>query len=142
MNWSMKCNSVIPSNVFYGTADASYCRFSRCILSTNIIPNAYKYMLFLYRNGSGETNEDDIQTTSNEAYEEMKHRMESGEAYEMAYVTAIASSPTKSDPTYTADLEGLYDAPSATSEPLPDVPASSETQEQDTGVYEAIPGDS
>ena len=117
-------------------------RFSRCILSTNIFPNAYKYILFLYRNGSEETNEDDIQTTSNEAYEEMKHGMESGEAYEMTYVTATAGSPTKSDPTYNADLEGLYDAPSAINEPLSDVPASPETQEQDTGVYEAIPGDS
>ena len=60
----------------------------------------------------------------------------------MTYVAAIASSPTKCDATYTADLEGPYNSPSATSEPLPDVPASPETQEQDIGVYETIPGDS
>ena len=60
----------------------------------------------------------------------------------MTYVAATASSPAKCDPTYTADLEVIYDAPSATSQPLPDVPPSPDTQEQDTGVYEAIPGDS
>ena len=102
----------------------------------------HKYILFLYRNGSEETNEDGMKTTSNEAYKETKHRVESGEAYEMTYVTATAGSLTKSDPTYTADLEVIYDAPSAINEPLPYVPASPETQEQDTGVYEAIPGDS
>ena len=53
-----------------------------------------KYILFLYRNGAEETNEDDMKTSSNEAYKETKHRVESGEAYEMTYVTAIACSPT------------------------------------------------
>ena len=31
------------------------------------------YILFLYRNGSEETNEDGMMTTRNEAYKEMKH---------------------------------------------------------------------
>ena len=90
---------------------------------------------------------DVIQTTSNEAYEEMKQGGgggggESGEAYEMMDITPTVTIPTKVGPTSAADLEGMYETPSASSQPLPAVPPPPETNEkEEDGVYEVIPGD-
>ena len=92
-----------------------------------------------------------IQTTSNEAYEEMKQggggggggEGESREAYEMMDVTSTVTTPTTIVPTSAADLEQMYETPSASSQPLPAVPPPPETNEKDEeeGVYEVIPGD-
>ena len=88
-----------------------------------------------------------IQTTSNEAYEEMKQggggrRGGGGEAYEMMDVTPTVTKPTKTGLT-SADLEGMYETPSASSQPLPAMPPPPESneKEEEDGVYEVIPGD-
>ena len=86
-----------------------------------------------------------IQTTSNEAYEEMKQGGGGGggEAYEMMDITATVTTTTKIGPTSAADLKGMYETPSASSQPLPAVPPLPETneKEEEDSVYEVIPGD-
>ena len=92
---------------------------------------------------------DVIQTTSNEAYEETKQgggggggEGESGEAYEMMDVTPTVTTPTKTGPISAADLEGVYETPFASRQPLPAVPPPPETNEkEEEDVYEVIPGD-
>ena len=85
---------------------------------------------------------DAIQTTSNEAYEDTKQGRggETREAYEMMDITPTVTTPTKSGPTSAADLEGMYEAPSASSQPLPAVPSSETKEEEKDGVYEVMPG--
>ena len=61
----------------------------------------------------------------------------------MMDVTPTVTTPSKSSPTSAADLEGMYETPSASSQPLPAVPPLPETneKEEEDGVYEVIPGD-
>ena len=92
---------------------------------------------------------DVIQTTSNEAYEETKQggggggggEGESGEAYEMMDVTPTVTTPTKTGPISAADLEGMYETPFASSQPLPAVPPPETNEKEEEDVYEVIPGD-
>ena len=103
---------------------------------------------FAHRSASMEAKIGAIQTTSNEAYEEMKQGGgggggESGEAYEMMDITPNVTTPTKIGPTSGADLEGMYETPSASSQPLPVMlpPPETNEKEEEDGVYEVIPGD-
>ena len=100
---------------------------------------------FVHRSGSVEAEGSAIQTTSNEAYEKMKQGGGGGrgEAYEMMDVTPIVTTPNKIGSTSAADMEGMYETPSASSQPLPAVPPPPETneKEEEDGVYEVIPGD-
>ena len=93
-----------------------------------------------HRNGSKEKGGDAINTSSNEAYEEMKQGGgEQGEAYEMMDITPTVTTPT---PTAPADQEGMYEIPSASSQPLPAIPPEeAKEKEEEDGVYETIPGD-
>ena len=110
-------------------------------------PANINFISFAHRSGSTEVKGGAIQTTSNEAYEEMKQGGrgggESGEAYEMMDVTPTVTTPTKTGPTSAVDLEGMYETPSASSQPLPAVPPPPETneKEEEDGAYEVIPGD-
>ena len=96
--------------------------------------------LLLHRNGSKEKGGDAIKTSSNEAYEEMKQGGgEQGEAYEMMDITPTVTTPTPAAP---AEQEGMYEIPSASSQPLPAIPPEdAKEKEEDDGVYETIPGD-
>ena len=85
---------------------------------------------------------DAIQTTNNEAYEVMKQGGggggggRGGEAYEMVDITPTVTAPTKTGPTSAADLDGMYETPFAPSQPLPAVPPPPETnEEEEDGVY-------
>ena len=93
-----------------------------------------------HRNGSKEKGGDAIKTSSNEAYEEMKQEGgEQGEAYEMMDITPTVTTPTPAAP---ADQEGMYEIPSASSQPLPAIPPEeAKEKEEDDGEYETIPGD-
>ena len=69
---------------------------------------------------TGMRREDAIKTSSNEAYEDMKQGGgEQGEAYEMMDITPTVTTPTPAAP---ADQEGMYEIPSASSQPLPAIP--------------------
>ena len=60
-----------------------------------------------------------------------------GEAYELIDIPSSGTTPA-------ADPEGTYETPSAPSQPLPSTPLPSEAkdeEEEEEGVYEAIPGD-
>ena len=111
------------------------------------MPANINFISFAHRSGSMEAKGGAIQTTSNEAYEKMKQGRggegESGAAYEMMDITPTVTTPTKTGPTSGADLEGMYETPSASSQPLPAVPPPPETneKEEEDGVYEIIPGD-
>ena len=103
----------------------------------------FSYVLFYilpHRNGSKEKGGDAIKTSSNEAYEEMKQgRGEQGEAYEMMDITPTVTTPTPAAP---VDQEGMYEIPSASSQPLPTIPPEEvKEKEEEDGVYETIPGD-
>ena len=103
----------------------------------------FSYVLFYilpHRNGSKEKEGDAIKTSSNEAYEDMKQGGgEQGEAYEMMDITPTVTTPTPAAP---ADQEGMYEIPSASSQPLPAIPPEeAKEKEEDDGVYETIPGD-
>ena len=87
-----------------------------------------------------------IKTTSNDAYEEIKQGGGGGggrgaEAYEMVDITPTVTTPTKISLTSAADLEGMYETPSASSQPLPAMPPLPETNDEEDGIYEVIPGD-
>ena len=95
-----------------------------------------------------------IKTTSNDAYEEIKHGggggggggggrggRRGGEAYEMVDITPTVTTPTKISLTSAADLEGMYETPFAPSQPLPAMPPLPETNEEEDGIYEVIPWD-
>ena len=94
-------------------------------------------VLTRHRNGSKEKGRD---ASSNKAYEDMKQgRGEQGEAYEMMDITPTMTTPTPAAP---ADQEGMYEIPSASSQPLPAIPPEeAKEKEEDDGVYETIPGD-
>ena len=78
---------------------------------------------FAHRSGSTGAKGGMIQTSSNEAYDEMKQGGggrgggggESGEAYEMMDVTPTVTTPTKINLTSAADPEWMYETPSASS---------------------------
>ena len=90
-----------------------------------------------HRNGSKEKGGDAIKTSSNEAYEDMKQG--GGEAYEIMDITPTVTTPTPAAP---VDQEGMYEIPSASSQPLPAIPPEeAKEKEEDDGVYETIPGD-
>ena len=102
------------------------------------IPANNNFASFVHRSGSMEAKGGAIQTTNNEAYEEMKQGGgggggggESGEAYEMMDITPNVTTPTKIGPTSVANLEGMYETPSASSQPLPAVPPPPETNEKE-----------
>ena len=91
------------------------------------------------RNGSKEKEGGAIKTSSNEAYEDMKQGGgEQGEAYKMMDITPTVTTPTPAAP---ADQEGMYEIPSASSQPLPAIPPEEAKEKEEDGVYEAIPGD-
>ena len=88
-----------------------------------------------HRNGSKEKGGDAIKTSSNEAYEDMKQGGggEQGEAYEMMDSTPTVTTPTPAAP---ADQEGMYEIPSASSQPLPAIPPEeAKEKEEEDGVY-------
>ena len=69
----------------------------------------------------------------------MKIRSKQGEAYEMMDITPTVTTPTPAAP---ADQEGMYEIPSASSQPLPAIPPEeAKEKEEEDGVYETIPGD-
>ena len=45
-----------------------------------------------------------------------------------------------SGPTAPTDQEGIYDSPSVSTQPLPAIPPTGDKEEEEDGVYEAIPG--
>ena len=69
-----------------------------------------------------------------EAYEEMKQGGgEQGEAYEMMDITPTVTTPTPAAP---AEQEGMYEIPSASSQPLPAIPPEeAKEKEEEDGVY-------
>ena len=109
----------------------------------------FRFHSFACRSGArGNT----IKTTSNDAYEEIKQGggggggavrggRRGGEAYEMVDITPTVTTPTKISLTSAADLEGMYETPFASSEALPAMPPLPETNEEEDGIYEVIPGD-
>ena len=82
-----------------------------------------------------------IQTTINEAYEELKLREggESGEVYEVLDTTPTVTTLTRAGPTSAADLQEIYDTTlSASSEALPGVdtiPPEINEEEKDDDLY-------
>ena len=74
-----------------------------------------------------------ITTSTNAAYEVMKQGPGEPVGYET--VDVPQRGPTQ------AYVEGEYEVPSAPQPPLPDLPPSKTAEEEEEGVYEAIPGD-
>ena len=130
---------------------AEYALNSSAKMCVTIIKSTVLYFVsFVHRSGSMEAKGSAIQTTNNEAYAEMKQGGgggggggESGEAYEMMDVTPTVTTPTNTGPTSAASLEGMYETPSASSQPLPAMPPPPDTneKEEEDSVYEVIPGD-
>ena len=89
------------------------------------IPANNNFASFVHRSGSMEAKGGAIQTTNNEAYEEMKQGGggggggggESGEAYEMMDIISNVTTPTKIGPTSAADLERMYETHSVSLQP-------------------------
>ena len=71
------------------------------------------------------------ETSGKEANEEMKKEGESGNAYEMIDITPTETTPTTTDPSSTADLEGMYENESASSQSVPAVPPSPDTDKKE-----------
>ena len=87
---------------------------------------------------------DTIETSGKETNEEMKKAGESGNAYEMMDITRTEMTPTKTDPSSTGDLEGMYEtlsAESTSSQSVPSVPPPPNTdgKEEEDEIQKTIP---
>ena len=74
--------------------------------------------------------DDTIKTSTNESYGEIQQ----GEEHEM-----IVMPPSGS--TAPTDKQGMYESRSVSTQPLPAIPPTSDKEEKEDGICEAIPGD-